>query len=73
MKNQCLQIYSAKEIAREGVALIKAGKIKNHKLGNSSRVHSGEMEDRERRIYRDFLPSKNCCMILEMIGSDWYE
>lgn len=64
---------TANEIAARGMSLIKSGKVRNHKLGNSSRVHTGEMEDKERRIYSDFLPSKNCCMVLELTGSECYE
>ena len=63
----------ASEIAKKGVALIESGKVRNHKLGNSARVHTGEAEKREYQIYRDFLPSKNCCMVYELTGSDDYE
>lgn len=68
-----IQESTAKEIAQNGMALIKSGKIRNHKLGNSARVHTGEEEKKEYQIYRDFLPSKNCCMVYELVGSDWYE
>lgn len=64
---------SAKEIAENGVALITSGKVRNHKLGNSARIHTGEVEKREYQLYRDFLPSKNCCMVYELTGSDYYE
>ncbi len=73
MKNQMVSVTTASAIAQNGMALIKSGKVRNHKLGNSSRVHTGEMEDRERRIYSDFLPSKNCCMVLELTGCEIYE
>lgn len=64
---------SAKEIAKNGVALINDGRIRNHKLGNSASIHAGEAEKKEYQIYRDFLPSKNCCMVYELTGSDYYE
>ena len=67
------QGISAKEIAKNGMTLINNGKIRNHKLGNSARIHTGEVEKREYQIYRDFLPSKNCCMVYELTGSDCYE
>lgn len=73
MNNQKLQAITADEIAKNGMLLINSGKIRNHKLRNSSRVHTGEVEDKECRIYRDFLPSKNCCIVLELTGSDSYE
>ncbi|MCM1123244.1 MAG: hypothetical protein NC416_11740 [Eubacterium sp.] len=68
-----VQAGLAKEIAQNGMRLINSGKIRNHKLGNSSRIHTGEVEKRERQIYRDFLPTKNCSMVYELTGSDRYE
>lgn len=68
MNNQNTQEITADMIAKEGMLMIKSGRIRNHKLGNTSRIHSGEMEDAEVRIYRDFLPSKNCCIIMELTG-----
>lgn len=65
-----MQESSASEIAKHGVELINSGKIRNHKLGNSARIHTGETEKREYQIYRDFLPSKNFCMVYELTGSD---
>lgn len=73
METLKVQGSSANEIAKNGVALIASGKIRNHKLGNSARVHTGEAEKREYQIYRDFLPSKNCSMVYELVGSDQYE
>ncbi len=67
------QTNSASVIAKKGIALIKEGKVRNHKLGNNSRTHTGEVEKKEYQIFRDFLPSKNCCMIYELTGSDYYE
>ena len=64
---------SGSEIAKNGVALISSGKVRNHKLGNSARIHTGEAEKREYHIYRDFLPGKNCAMVYELTGSDYYE
>ena len=63
----------ASEIAQRGVSLISSGKVRNHKLGNSSRIHTGEAEKKEYQNYRDFLPGKNCCMIYELAGNDFYE
>lgn len=73
MDNQNLQVVSAEQIAKNGMSLVNSGKIRNHKLKNSSRIHTGEVEDKECRVYRDFLPSKNCCIVLELTGSDCYE
>lgn len=68
-----LQGRLASEIAQNGISLINSGKVRNHKLGNSSRIHSGEVERKEYQTYRDFLPGKNCCMLYELTGSDCYE
>lgn len=68
-----LQGRLASEIAQNGISLINSGKVRNHKLSNSSRIHSGEVEKKEYQTYRDFLPSKNCCMLYELTGSDCYE
>lgn len=67
------QIVTASEIAKKGMAWINNGKVRNHKLGNSSRIHTGEEEDTEYRIFRDFLPSRNGCMVYELTGSENYE
>ena len=60
------------EISKHGMMLIKSGRVRNHKLGNNSRIHTGEEEKKEYQTYRDFLPGKNCCMIYELTGSDCY-
>lgn len=67
------EVAHANEIANNGFLLVKSGKIRNHKLGNSSRIHTGEVEKKEYQTYRDFLPSKNCCMVYELTGSDNYD
>lgn len=64
---------TAKEIAKNGIELINRGKVRNHKLGNSAPIHTGEAEKKEYQTYRDFLPSKNCCMVYALTGSDCYE
>lgn len=64
---------SAEVIARNGMGMVADGRVRNHKLGNSAQIHTGEIETRERQIYRDFLPSKNCCMVYDLTGSDFYE
>lgn len=70
METRKKQLADACEIAREGILMITSGKVRNHKLGNSSRIHTGEVEKEEYQIYRDFLPSKTCCMVYELTGSD---
>lgn len=65
-----MQTRSAAEIAKTGMRLINSGKIRDHKLGNSARIHTGEVEKKEYQNYRDFLPGKNCCILYELTGSD---
>lgn len=73
MNNRNPQNATAERIAKNGISLVLDGKVRNHKLRNSSRIHTGEMENKECRIYRDFLPSKNCCIVLGLTGSDCYD
>lgn len=63
----------ANEIAQNGMLLIKNGKIRNHKLDNSSRIHTGEVEKEEYQNYRDFLRGKNGCMVYGLTGRGYYE
>lgn len=63
-------LNGADRITQNAMNLILSGKVRNHKLGNSARVHNGEIERAERQIYRDFLPSKNCRIICELTGSE---
>lgn len=65
-----MQMVLASDIAQEGLSLITSGKVRNHKLGNSSRIHTGEVEKKEYQTYRDFLPTKTCCMVYELTGSE---
>lgn len=60
---------TADEITHNAMRLIGGGKVRNHKLGNSARIHTGEIERAERQTYRDFLPSKNCRIVCELTGS----
>lgn len=73
MNTLTMQESFANKIAHDGIKLIRDGKVRNHKLGNNSRIHSGEVEKKEYQTYRDFLPSRNCCMVYELLGSDCYE
>ena len=49
MKTTKKQVISAKEIAREGILLVTRGQVRNHKLGNSARIHTGEVEKKNVR------------------------
>lgn len=66
-------VQNAADIAKNGIQMVLDGKVRNHKLGNSARVHTGEVEKRESQQYRDFLSTKNCRIAYELTGSDHYE
>lgn len=70
MNTVTAQRQNAQEIAKNGIKLIINGKIRNHKLGNSSRIHTGEVEKKEYQTYRDFLLCKNCFMLYDLTGSE---
>lgn len=57
-------------IARCSIEMIKDGYIRNHKLGNSSAKHSGEIEEIECSVFADFLKTKNCYLVRSLRGSD---
>ncbi len=61
------------EVVNEQMRLIKEGKIRNHQLGNSAVTHSGELEERERVLFYDFLPTKNGDFVCNLRGSELYE
>ena len=65
-------VHTVEEIAKRGFRLVESGAVRNHKLGNDARVHTGELEEREGQIFRDFLQSKNCCIAYELTGSECY-
>lgn len=73
MSNQERRMETASEIAERAMLLLKEGRVRNHKLGNSARIHSGEVEMEEYHRFRDFLPSKNGRMVYMLTGSDHYE
>lgn len=73
MNSEGLQVRTAKEIAKEGILLLKEEKVRNHKLRNSAQIHTGDVERKECQAYRNFLPSKIACMIYNLTGSENYE
>lgn len=65
-------VQNAADIAKNGIQMVLDGKVRNHKLGNSARVHTGEVEKRESQQYQDFLSTKNFRIAYELTGSDHY-
>ena len=58
------------KIGEQGIKMIKEGTIRNHKLGNSAPIHSGEIEDRESVLFSDFLTTRNCDIVNNLRGND---
>ena len=67
---QAMMKVSEKSLS--AIQRMRDGRIRNHKLGNSAREHTGEPELLEYQRFRDFLPSLNGCMVFNLIGNDNY-
>lgn len=67
------KIITASECSKLGMFYIESKKVRNHKLGNSARVHTGEAEKEEYRLYRDSLTTRQACLAYELKGCDHYE
>lgn len=59
---------SAYESADRMLALARAGRIKQHLLGDTSQVRHGTVEDRSVDDYCNFLKSKLCYEIMQLEG-----
>lgn len=59
-----------RRLAERMIQMIRSGKLRNHKLGNTSVVHHGEAEEKELMEYGNFLRTKNFYMIMQLCGSD---
>ena len=65
--------YYSKEtedFANESMRQIKSGVVRNHKLKNSARIHTGEMEEVECDAFCNFLMSKNYFLVDELRGCE---
>lgn len=58
------------KIGANGIKMINEGIIRNHKLGNSSAIHSGEIEQRESILFSDFLTTRNCDIVNNLRGNN---
>lgn len=63
-------IVTSNEIVSQAMILLSNGKVRNHKLGNSARKHSGTAETEEYHIFRNYLPTKNAYDVYHLTGSD---
>lgn len=64
--------YVTVEVHQRGermMQMMKSGKIRNHKLGNTAVIHHGEWEERELGLYKCFLISKNFNHVMQLRGN----
>lgn len=61
---------TGKQASIEALEFIRGGRIRNHLLGNAAGEHGGEAELIESQRFRDFLPTKNGCMVFDLVGRD---
>lgn len=67
MKKERFYPGEIEKIGEDGVQMIRSGAVRNHKLANNARTHSGELEENEALLFCDFLSTKNCEIIEELI------
>ena len=60
---------SAYESADRMLTLAKKSRIRQHLLGDTSRIRHGSIEDQSVDEYCNFLQTKLCCEILQLEGS----
>ena len=60
---------SAYESADRMLTLARKGGIRQHLLGDTSRIRHGTIEDQSVDEYCNFLQTKLCCEILQLEGS----
>ena len=61
---------SAYESADRMLTLARKGGIRQHLLGDTSRIRHGTIEDQSVDEYCNFLQTKLCCEILQLEGAD---
>ena len=61
---------SAYESADRMLILARKGGIRQHLLGDTSRIRHGSIEDQSVDEYCNFLQTKLCCEILKLEGAD---
>lgn len=60
------------QIGERMMQMMRLGKIRNHKLGNTAVIHHGEWEERELGLYKRFLLSKNFNHVMQLRGNGSY-
>lgn len=62
-----------KQTSDRVMKMVKAGRIRNHKLSNTSLIHHGDLEAQELNNYMRFISTRNCYNILNLCGRNDYE
>lgn len=57
-----------KRASQKAMNMIDRAKIHNHMLSDAAGIHTGEEEQQEIRRFRDYLKSKNGCLVMAMEG-----
>ena len=68
-----LYTQHSNEASERMLAMIRSGKIRNHKLVYSSPVHFGDIERNERNTFEAFIRSRNFYDLLALKGESYYE
>lgn len=62
-----------RQVSSRMMQMIQEGKIQNHKLGNTSAIHHGDLEEQELGNYLRFLPTRNAYNVVQLYGQVDYE
>lgn len=70
MRKERFYSEEIEKIGKCSIQMIKSGGVRDHKLGNNARIHTGEIEENESVLFEDFLRTRNCELILDLRGRD---
>ena len=62
-----------RQVSERMMEMIHEGKIRNHKLGNTSAVNHGALEEKELKKKKKFLLTRNFYNLEQLIGRIDYE
>lgn len=62
-----LKRLKACEMGKAAIQMIRSNNVKNHKILNKARKHSGEDEKKELIAYEKYIRTKNCHMLMDRI------
>lgn len=68
MENNTVYSKAVSEACKTNMKKLKSSRIRNHKIINSAKDHSGDILNEEKKNYMEFLPSYNFYKIMELTG-----